>query len=222
MKRVAMSPLILLCGGKSSRMGHPKGLVPYRGRPWIEQQLIRAEKVGIRDVVIVLGYVAEEYLCALPWLADALLGNGTEAFGLNIRALINPQPQFGPFSSIQVGAANAQPLSHAVSGYFWILPIDVPCPKRQVWERLADSNAQACVPTFEGRGGHPVKLSDSFLHRIRQCPSNGEDARLDRQIQLLGSEAERLEVDDPDIIRNINTPSEMKELEKNPEAPGPC
>lgn len=176
------------------------------------------KKAGLSEVVIVLGYAAEDYLAKLPWLVDALFRYGTEEFGLKIRALINPLPQFGPFSSIQVGGANAQRLSHAFSGYFWILPIDVPCPNIEVWEKLARSRAQACVPTYLGTGGHPVKLSDTFMRHLRRVSPYGEDSRLDRQIFLLGANAERLEVDDSSILKNLNTPSEMKKLDREPEA----
>jgi molybdopterin-guanine dinucleotide biosynthesis protein A len=218
---VALSPAILLCGGKSSRMGQPKGLVLHQGKPWLEHQLVAMRDVGISEAVIVLGYTAEEYLAKLPWLVDALLRYGTEVFGLKIRALINPLPQFGPFSSIQVGGANAQRLSHAFSGYFWILPIDVPCPKKATWEKLARCRAKACIPTHLGIGGHPVRISDAFLRRLRKVPPYGQDSRLDRQIYNLGSEAMRLEVDDPGILKNLNTPSEMKNFDNEREAPGP-
>jgi molybdenum cofactor cytidylyltransferase len=211
--RLDFTPVILLAGGKSSRMGRPKGLVPFQGRPWIEHQLMRLHEVGIREVIIVLGFYADEYVARLSWLIDALPRQGTEAFGLKLRAIVNPLPQYGPYSSIQAGGGNALRLAHAFAQYFWVLPIDVPCPSREVWEALSRSRAEACVPTYIGRGGHPVRLSDSFLRRIRQTTPYGADSRLDRQIHLLGSDADRLEVDDPTILTNLNTPADWESLQ---------
>ena len=36
------SPLLILCGGQSSRMGSPKALLPYRSRPLIAHQIANA------------------------------------------------------------------------------------------------------------------------------------------------------------------------------------
>jgi molybdopterin-guanine dinucleotide biosynthesis protein A len=194
---VGFSPVILLCVDKLGQNTAPAGLATYEGRPWIEHQLTCLALAGLREAVIVLGPAAEDYLRKLPWLVDALLRRGTEAFGLRVRALISPQPQFGAFAALQAGAANAQRLPHAFSGFFWILPVEVPCPSPEVWEKLARSRAQACVPERLGRGAHPLRLSDAFLRRIRRLPPTSRDSRLDRQIQLLGSEAERIEIEEP-------------------------
>ena len=95
------SPLILLCGGKSSRMGEPKGLLAFAGESWLEKQLIQFATYGSRAVVV-LGYDADQYFQALPFLkrAEEMSLNWN---GMQLSAVINIKPQFGPFSSIKAG-----------------------------------------------------------------------------------------------------------------------
>ena len=205
-------PLILLAGGKSSRMGVAKGLLPYRKRPWLLEQLDRFAAAGGRQAVVVLGYRSDEYCQAIPMLRDACL-QPVEYHGLKLSACINPSPELGPFSSIQSGARTLSELD-VIDGAF-ILPIDVPCPDVQVWAALADAHTEqtaVCMPRFGGRGGHPVLLSSAFLSQIMAESPDSPDARLDRQIQKLDIELiERVVVDDDSISFNLNTPERWQE-----------
>jgi CTP:molybdopterin cytidylyltransferase MocA len=189
--------LILLCGGKSSRMGMPKGLMPSGGTTWLERQIERFRALGGGRIVIVLGYEQEKYFKAIPWLRSG------EDPGVSVVA--NLDPDHGPFTSILAGA-------RGLDDSLFILPIDVPVPARAVWVSLSQAlsgSVQAVVPSFEGRGGHPVLLSGTFLHRLTLVSVDSPDARLDRQIANLPEAARVLvPVRDPAILRNMNTLSD--------------
>ena len=60
-----MLAAVILSGGASSRMGSPKALLPYQGRPFLEHLLavLRNPKIAIRRVV--LGAHAEAITRAL-------------------------------------------------------------------------------------------------------------------------------------------------------------
>ena len=60
--------LIILAGGRSSRMGSPKGLLDYHGTPWILEQISRFNCVQNAKVYIGLGYDYEKYVDVIPWL----------------------------------------------------------------------------------------------------------------------------------------------------------
>ena len=62
--------LIILAGGKSSRMKILKGLLPYKKSYWILAQM-DAFKAG-ETVCIGLGFDKELYFDAIPWLKDAI------------------------------------------------------------------------------------------------------------------------------------------------------
>lgn len=204
--------LIILAGGKSSRMGVAKGLLSYNGRPWLLEQLDRFADAGGRQVVIVLGYRSDEYCHSIAWLQDAC-EQPMEYHGLKVSVCINPTPELGPFSSLQSGARTASELE-TVDGAF-ILPIDVPCPGTKVWMALAESHTEqtaVCMPRFGERGGHPVLLSAAFLTQIMAESPESADARLDRQIKKLDTELiERVVVDDVRISLNLNTPERWQE-----------
>lgn len=200
-------PLILLAGGKSSRMGVAKGLLAYGGHPWLLEQLHNFYKCGGRRAIVVLGYRHQEYLDEIAWLQEALV----RPFGYNglvVSACINPLPEFGPFSSIQCGVQELF-IVDSVSGAF-IMPIDVPSPGVSVWRTIAEAHTEqtaVTMPQYEGRGGHPVLLSAAFLDQLMAESLDSADARLDRQIQKLEPELiQRVKVDDPLIRMNINTP----------------
>ena len=61
-----MKTAVILAAGMGTRLrsAHkdmPKGFLELAGRPIIEQSIARLEQAGIRDIVIVTGYLAEHY-----------------------------------------------------------------------------------------------------------------------------------------------------------------
>ncbi len=197
-------PLIILAGGKSSRMGEPKGLVLVQGRSWLELQLEAFARAGGSRAILVLGYDAAKYFEALPWLGDG------SRFGIGLKVVVNEAPELGPFSSLRMG------LDSLRSEAAFALPVDVPCAEETVWKILCVSmreGVQACMPVFEGRGGHPVLLSSQFIDHLKKVDLRLPDARLDRQILLLQFDRiVRVEVKDPMVCLNLNAPKDFKNL----------
>lgn len=61
----ATTPVLLLAGGKATRLGSisqtvAKALVPVAGRPFIDYQLERLASHGIREVILCVGHFAEQ------------------------------------------------------------------------------------------------------------------------------------------------------------------
>jgi molybdenum cofactor cytidylyltransferase len=61
-KRIAA---VLLAAGESSRMGQPKQLLQWRGRPLIEHAARTAVEAGLRPVVVVIGSRADDMRAAI-------------------------------------------------------------------------------------------------------------------------------------------------------------
>lgn len=77
----ATTPVLLLAGGKATRLGSisqtvAKALVPVAGRPFIDYQLERLASHGIREVILCVGHFAEQI--------RNHVGNGSR-FGLRVR-----------------------------------------------------------------------------------------------------------------------------------------
>jgi CTP:molybdopterin cytidylyltransferase MocA len=199
----ATSPVdvVILAAGRSSRMGEPKGLVLVDGRPWIARQL---DALGGRRAIVVLGHDRDRYL-------ELLLG-----LGRSVDLVTNPDPDRGPFSSLQEGLLAVEPGRPA-----FVLPVDVPAAAPPVWIALetalgeAPGDADAVVPVFEGRGGHPVLLGSAFVGRLlaRPDPAAG---RLDEELRALaeGGRLARVPVDDPRVRLNLNAPGDWGKVPK--------
>ncbi len=203
-------PAIIPCGGKSLRMETPKGLMHVNGRLWIEIQLSQLQAVGVALAIIVLGFDAEKYLTELPWMRSALLEWPTVR-GIQVMVVKNPHSEFGPFTSLQTAIHHVESLGEPAA---FFLPIDVPCPDARVWRSLAreyNVSVAAVIPSHARHGGHPVMLSRELMLDLLKVPMDAADARLDLQLHKQRHLA-YVDVDDPKVGMNINTPEDMKLL----------
>ena len=62
---LALTPVLILAGGKATRLGEvtqtiPKALVPLAGKPFIDHQLAGLFAQGIREVMMCVGHFAEQ------------------------------------------------------------------------------------------------------------------------------------------------------------------
>ncbi|MBI4765048.1 MAG: NTP transferase domain-containing protein [Deltaproteobacteria bacterium] len=236
-------PLILLAGGRSSRMGSPKGLLDYQGQPWLIEQLRRFKAASGKRAVVVLGFHQEQYFAKIPWLEKAV-NQPIAQLGLEMLVAVNPMPEQGQFSSLQRAitflqanypSPSPQPSptrgeGNRIPAFPWeglragrdregggafILPIDVPCPGKEVFEKLAEAfshSMDAAIPRYQSRGGHPVLLGGEFLGRLTKVPLPSPLARLDLQIQALPVKRTAfVPVEDRSICLNMNVLDEFQD-----------
>jgi nicotine blue oxidoreductase len=177
-------------------MGEPKGLVVFAGRPWIEAQLAA---LGGRRAVVVFGHDGPRYLEAIPDLPT------------RVEVVVNPDPDRGPFSSLQVGlAALGAPVRPTPA---FVLPVDVPAASPALWHALEEAlgpELDAAIPAFQGRGGHPVLLAAPFMARLGRLDPASPDARLD--VALRSAKALLVETGDPRVRMNLNAPEDWGKL----------
>jgi CTP:molybdopterin cytidylyltransferase MocA len=210
-------PVILLAAGSAKRMGIPKGLLEYHNETWLAHQLKTLKAIGIKECVVVLGDHKELYFGNFPILKDGLGEPQIFDSGLNLACVVNPYPELGPFSSMLCAVRYLIHVAKKIEGVF-VLPIDTPCASKDVWLKLAPELKQnaalkACVPQFKTHGGHPVLLSPAFAQQMLAITADAPDARLDKQIELLGKNQKiRLPVDDPLVAVNINTQSDWNDF----------
>ncbi len=196
-------PVIILAAGESQRMGKLKGLLDYSGKPFLSHQILCLKEIGFWEIIVVLGKDYKTYQEQIEELTHVIVTT-------------NPNPEKGQFSSIQYGLLAVS--KNYQSGVF-ILPLDVPCPNRNVWENLVkglnQAKASVCIPEYEGKKGHPVLLSEEFKQYLLTCKT---DSRLDFEInkQKDMQKAKIISVKDKNITRNLNTPEEWEEFKVNP------
>ena len=206
---IDLPPLVIPAGGKSERMKMPKGLLSFFGKFWLEHQLGCYRKAGGRTAVVVLGYKADDYLKALPFLK---IGETVTTNTLEITTLINPLPQFGPFSTIQTGLSF---LLKKNFSSFAFLALDRPAPEPNVWNELAktlnDQKADMVFPVRKGNDGHPVMLSEKFAQTIVSLTP--ENARMDKLRSTLSPDkCIAVEQTDINVGFNLNTPEQWQDF----------
>lgn len=81
MTDLASTPVLILAGGKATRLGEvtkaiPKALVPLAGEPFIDHQLAGLRAQGVREVVMCVGHFADQI--------REHVGDGAR-FGLRVR-----------------------------------------------------------------------------------------------------------------------------------------
>ena len=84
MKRTKNIPVYILCGGKSSRMKSEKGLVNFRGKPFVQHIIETVEK--ITDEIYLVTKNEEYQKFDLPLIQDVYKGQGPLA---GIHAALN-------------------------------------------------------------------------------------------------------------------------------------
>jgi CTP:molybdopterin cytidylyltransferase MocA len=216
-------PVIVLGAGRGRRMGGPKALMMIEGRPWWAVQDERLRGYGLVPTWVVSQVVAEVLGGEKRRSDGATKRRRGEKKASGIRVQASGEARDGVvvadetapmFASVLAGLASVDDLARGV----FVLPVDTPAPRVEHWVRLATS-AKPAHPTHKSKGGHPLYLPGDWIERklgalVAKARSEGMEAvrdvahtlRLDR---LIEGESERIEVDDPSVVVNMNEPADV-------------
>ena len=195
--------LIILAGGKSSRMGQPKGLLDFKNKPWILEQISRFKHINKPKVYIGLGYDNELYFNEIKWFKKAVTDFYTFN-GVEVKVVVNRHPEKGSFSTLQAVLKEVESTKEILA-----LPIDVPLLNTKELQKLTAVKSLVAIPTSNGENGHPVKLASLFWNTLVSLDVTSNESRLDYQIKCLDkSNVTYLNVLDATIHQNINDKGE--------------
>jgi len=183
---------VILAAGSGRRIGTPKLRLEATGRSFLEIILDRLKQAEIAPVACVVAVEQAEW--ARPYTAGRSL-------------LINPHPELGMFSSVQIGT-NAL---RTCRGLF-IVPVDHPFVALSTYQQLKQAFQHhpdtIIKPGFHGRPGHPVLLPREAVAQALIAPT---DATLQQVLRQSGIRQLLVEAADEGVLRNINQKGDIED-----------
>ncbi|MCZ6891430.1 MAG: nucleotidyltransferase family protein [Chloroflexi bacterium] len=179
---------VLLAAGESTRMGHQKALLPWRGSTLLQYQAYSLLRGGASEVIAVLGYRAE----TLRPLVQDIPG---------VTTVLNLRYRTGKTSSIRAGLRSLSPREQMIV----VLSVDQPRSPalvQKVIEAHRQRGALITYPAYQGKGGHPTAFSASLLPELMRIRESRQGLR--EVMERHRSETFRLEVADQEAVLDLN------------------
>lgn len=197
---MALSPsfaAVILAAGASSRMGRDKALLPWHDGTFLSAA-IRALQPETELVIVVAGANAASL---------EPIVNAHAAF-----MVVNPEPQRGQFSSLQVGL---QEVLNRGRDAAIVTLVDRPAAEPATIHQTkaaflaSDDQTWAVVPEYSGKHGHPIVVGREMIEAFLRASatSTARDVEHARQPHI-----RYLPVSDPLVVMNVDTPEDFERL----------
>ena len=184
---------LILCAGRSSRMGDFKPLLPLGRDNFIERIIGLYRGVGIENIVVVCGHEAQRVI--------------PELTRLGVGFVMNPHYDRGMFSSIQTGV-------HRLDGRglaFFLHPADIPFVQPNTIQSLiaafSTGGVDICRPCYLGKHGHPPLISLALTGAIIGFNDEGGMRAL---LAEYTEKSRDVYCTDPGILLDIDTPEDYE------------
>lgn len=183
---------IVLAAGYSSRANAFKMTLPLGQMTVLEQTISKFEGLCSR-VIVVAGFQAK---IIQEEMAKIINKN---AYSFQVKFVYNENFNQGMFSSIQKGCSEVNVPT------FFIIPGDCPLVKKETVQLIAKHKGNVVIPSFNYKGGHPIKLSSEVKQKILETSPESN-----LRVVLGGYEKTYMNVDDPGVLMDVDTPEDYQ------------
>lgn len=171
--------VVILAAGAGTRMGEPKALLSWGRTTLLEAHIDRLRTAGMAEIYVVVRESLRDRVSPLK----------------GAHCIVSTQDErLGPAGSIVAAMQTVM-----LKGPVLVVPCDMVPVRVSTLRVLRESEGEAVVPRFDGRGGHPVKIETRWLRTI------GEHGTLRGILQAMGEKRVYVAVDDPAVRSNLNT-----------------
>ena len=181
---------IILAGGLGERLKTvgSKPFLLYKDKSFLQIAVDNVKSVRLNPIVIV---------------TNELFFNDIKQLNFSAKILMNSHPEQGMLSSILIGLKE---IESSCSGFF-LCPIDYPLVQPETYHKLLLAHRsdpdQIIKPTYKDLSGHPIIFPKNFFQALQEAPLDQGARFVTRHYAHL---IKTIEVDDPGILININTP----------------
>ncbi len=141
---------IILAAGASRRLGEPKAMIEKNGTPLIQWMVNRLESKGIEPIIVTRQELMLDIALCCP---DRTI-------------VVNPNPDAGRTGSIRCGILHIHSEKSKVRPYrLLMVPVDRPGFSDDTLSTIIDQH-KCCVPSKDGKGGHPIMLTQNEIEII--------------------------------------------------------
>jgi len=190
---------LILAAGFSSRMGADKALLPWPPANTTGTTLLSSAITSLRPFA--------EHIVVIAGKNAGNLASIAASYGAFIA--VNPAPERGQFSSMQIGLAEA--LAHHCDAAM-ITPVDCPPLSEsslnlllETFENAVAQGQWAVAPEHNGRRGHPLFAARPLIEAFLAAPvtATARDVKHAHPRRFT-----YLQVPDPYLTVDLNTPDE--------------
>jgi molybdenum cofactor cytidylyltransferase len=188
-----MLAAVILSGGASRRMGSPKALLSYQGRPFLEHLLdvARHPQIGVRRVV--LGADAEPIAKEVNLASDEIV--------------INEEWEKGQLSSMHAALRSLSPKTDGIILFLIDHPLISSTLVGELVETFYSSGKSIVLPVYEGRRGHPVIFSSALYQELLDAP---QETGARSVVWAHSGEVQIVQTNEEGCVLNLNDPDTMQ------------
>ena len=186
---------ILLAAGESRRMGDLKALLPWQGQTLIAHQVAALAGGGVDRIVVVLGHRSDELLPEL-------------VVKPHVEWTLNPDYLEGKTTSIKAGL---RALGDRAPESLLLLNVDQPRSAETVKDLLLRHRRGGpliTIPTFNGKGGHPVVFDGALLGELENISEETQGIR--EVVRRRQEGIQRVEMGSGEVLWDLNTPEQYR------------